>query len=725
MTILQAFELALQSHQSGRLAEAEALYRRILGVQPNHAEVLHMLGLLAFQISHLDAAAELIGKAIALMPGNAACYSNLSEVLRLRGQLDAAITAGRTAIRLKPDYAEAQSNLGNALKDKGLPDEAIAAYRRAIVLKPDFADAHRNLGNALRDKGQLDDAITACRRAIAIQPNDPQAHNNLGNALKDAGMMDEAIPAYRRAIELKPDLAEAHSNLGNALKDAGRTGEAIAAYRWAIELKPDLAEAYVNLGNALKDAGLMDEAISTYRRAIELKPDLAKAHSNLGNALKDAGQLDEAIGCYRHAMTLAPDDPAAGSNLINALHFHPDYDAASICAESCRWNLRFAEPLRQFHCPHANDRDPERRLRIGYVSPDFRDHVVGRNILPILERHDRSRFEVFCYANVTQPDALTERFKNASTAWRNIAAMPDQAVADLIRADQIDILMDLALHMANHRLPVFARRPAPVQVTWAGYPGSTGLETIDYRISDSYLDPAGGADDCYSEATIRLPDSFWCHDPLDDSPPVNPLPALGRHYVTFGSLNNYCKVHRGVIELWSRVLCAVKDSRMLLLSPNGGHRQRALEVFQLHGVAAERIEWFTPADRKKYLTAYQRMDISLDTFPYNGHTTSLDSFWMGVPVVTLTGRTVVGRAGLSQLMNLGFLELIASAPDDYVRIASELANDLPRLSHLRSTLRGRMEQSPLMDAPRFARNMEAACREMWRHFCMEKKPALP
>jgi predicted O-linked N-acetylglucosamine transferase (SPINDLY family) len=311
---------------------------------------------------------------------------------------------------------------------------------------------------------------------------------------------------------------------------------------------------------------------------------------------------------------------------------------------------------------------------------------------------------------------LTQRFQEASHGWRNIKAVSDEAAADLIRADRIDILIDLALHTGGHRLAVSARKPAPVQAAWAGYPGSTGLEAVDYRFTDPYLDPPG-SDEYSSEEPIRLPDTFWCYDPVTDLPPVNPLPALTAGRITFGSLNNFCKVNERVIALWSRVLSAVPGSRLLLLSKDGPHRARTLELFQRCGVEPSRIEWFTTAARSLYLAAYHRIDLGLDTFPYNGHTTSLESFLMGVPVVTLIGPTRVGRGGLSQATNLGLPELIAYTPEQYVEIAVELAADLSRLSRLRATLRYRMHSSPLMDAPRFTRNMEAAFRTIWRRWC--------
>jgi len=284
----------------------------------------------------------------------------------------------------------------------------------------------------------------------------------------------------------------------------------------------------------------------------------------------------------------------------------------------------------------------------------------------------------------------------------------------MVRADRIDVLVDLSLHMAHHRLLVFARKPAPVQVSWLGYPSTTGLETIDYRLTDPFLDSVGAADSCYSEKSARLPETFWCYDPLNETLFPNDLPALRNGFIRFGCLNNFCKVNDGVLELWAKVLAAVAASRLLLLAPLGSARQKVLESFSRCGIESQRIEFVDFAARSKYLELYHRIDLGLETFPYNGHTTSLDSLWMGVPVVTLVGATAVGRAGWSQLSNLGLTELAAHAPQDFVRIASELANDLPRLSELRSTLRQRMATSPLMDAPRFARNIEAAYRRIWK-----------
>jgi predicted O-linked N-acetylglucosamine transferase (SPINDLY family) len=340
-----------------------------------------------------------------------------------------------------------------------------------------------------------------------------------------------------------------------------------------------------------------------------------------------------------------------------------------------------------------------------------------------MSAHDHQDFEIICYSAVTLPDAFTARMRGHADVWRDIAGLTDEQIVELVRADAIDVLVDLTMHMGprNH-LRVFARKPAPVQVCWLAYPGTTGLSAIDYRLTDPYIDPPGLDDRYYSEESIRLPDSFWCYDPLTSEPAVNALPALELGYVTFGCLNNFCKVNAPVLELWGQVLKAVDRSRLLLLAADGTHRQRTLEVLGREGVAPERVSFVGKQPRPQYLAQHHQVDVALDTFPYNGHTTSLDGFWMGVPVITLVGDTVVGRAGLGQLTNLGMEELAARSPDSFVSIAVALANDLPRLSQYRATLRDQLMKSPLTDAPRFARNVEAAYRGMWERWCANGSP---
>ena len=757
MNIPRAFQIALQHHQAGRLAEAEALYRQILAAQPDHAEALHHLGVIAQQVGRHDLAVEWIRQATILHPINPVAHSNLGEALRSLGRFNEAMAACRRALELNPNYPNAYLNLGNALRDGGQLEEAITEYRHALGVKPDYAEAHNNLGNALRERGQLDEANAACRRALDFKPDYPEAlinlgavlagqnelddamaalhralelksdypkaHLNLGIVLREQGQIDEAIAAFRRALELSPDYAEAHNNLGIALRERGRFDEAVAACRRALDLKPGYPEAHIQLANALWKRGQLDEAIAAYRRAFELKRDVPEAYNNLGNALKDQGELDEAIAAYRHALRLKPEDAWTHSNLIYALHLHPACDARAISDEQGRWNRKFCDPFKRFVLLHANDRAVARRLRIGYVSPDFLDHAVGRYALPLFEHHDRERFEILCYSGAVQTDGMTERLRALAHGWRSTVGVPDARLAEMIREDKVDILVDLTMHAADNRLPMFARQPAPVQVTWLAYPGSTGLPSIGYRLTDAQMDPPGERPAWSAEEPVRLPDSWCCYHQAEDSPEINALPAWSAKGLTFGSMNNFAKVNEGPLALWVRVLEAVQGSRLLMLCPEGRTRERVQGFFGARGIAAERLELVGHLSRRDYLRRYQRIDIGLDPFPCNGMTTTCDALWMGVPVVTLPGETPNSRAGLSLLSTVGHRELAASSEEDYVRIAVELAGDLQRLADLRATLRPRMLASPLMDAPRFARNVEAAYRKMWREWCDPQSPA--
>jgi predicted O-linked N-acetylglucosamine transferase (SPINDLY family) len=713
----QALAQAIQLHQAGRLSQAEGIYRQILQQDPNNSQALHLLGVLAHQVGKDPLAVELISKAVAIDPSQAAFRSNLGLALSAMSRFEEAVQTLREAVRIDPSLADAWCNLGDALLHHGNIEQSIAATRKAIQLRDDFPAAWNNLGNALSARGEWERALSAYRTAIAHRPDVPEAHANLASVLRDMARLDEAEQEARLSLQLKPDYAIAHVILGDILRQQGRLEAALGEIRSGIALQPASADAYNALAGALRDSGDLDAAIDASGEAIRLNPESAESFNSLANALKDQARLDEAIDAYRKAVDLAPHAANIHSNLIYTMYFSPKTcDLATIAAEHERWRSRHEDPLRSQ--PHTNNRDPNRRLRIGYVSPDFCTHVLSFFNIPLLTHHDRERFEVYCYSNVRRQDAITQRFKQTATAWRDIAALSDEQAAARIRSDGIDILVDLAQHMAHNRLPVLARKPAPVQVAWIGYPGSTGLKSIDYRMTDPHLDPPGMFDAYSSEQVIRLPDSFWCYDPFIDEPQPGELPALRASSITVGCLNNFCKVNEPVLALWARVLTAVPNSRLLLLTDPGRHRQMTLDSLAKMGIDPTRVEFFSRRPRPQYLELYHRIDITLDTLPYNGHTTTMDSLWMGVPVVSRLGATPVGRAGLSILTNLGLAdELLARTDDNFVQIATDLARDADRLAQFRRTLRTRMKQSPLMDAPRFARNVEDAYRQMWKQWC--------
>jgi protein O-GlcNAc transferase len=751
LTIQQAFDLAMQHHQSGRLSEAEHLYSLILAQQPDHCDATHFLGLLAHQSGRNDVAIKLLRRATTLNPDYADAHNNLANILRAAGDLNAAIASYRIAVRVRPDYAEAFSNLGNALRENGELSESVAVCRKAVALKPDYAKAHNNLANALAQQGNLDDAIAAYKQAISLVPNFPEAHNNLGNALRQNGQRDDAVAAYRHAITLRADYADAFSNLGVALKESGNLQDAIAAFRKAIALRPTLAEAHnnlgitlehqrqyddaiaayqqaislnpalaishSNLGSALKEIGKLDDAIAACRQAILLNPNLPDAHNNLGNALKDKGDLDNAIAAYRQAVAVDPASAHFHSNLLYAIHLHPAYDARAVADEHRTWNEKHAAPLHEFIQAHDNDRNPDRPLRVGYISPDFRDHVVGRHLLPLLQNHDRHQFEVFCYCDVLSPDALTAQLKENATTWRKIVGLTDEQVSQQIRADKIDLFVDLSGHTANNRLLVFARKPAPLQLTYLGYNGTTGVTTMDYRLSDPHLDPENSDLSLYSEKTIRLPKTYWCYAPYP-APEPSPAPLICNGYITFGCLNNFAKISPAAFDLWATILAAVPNSHLIFHAPP----ERQSDLVQRLNLPIDRLKFVPKQNWSSYTQTYSQIDIALDPFPYNGGITTCDALWMGVPVITLSGQMSVGRAGRSILSNLNLQELIAHTPEEYANIAISLAEDHRRVIALRAGMRERMRSSPLMDQKGFARDVESAYRQMWRALCAASTP---
>jgi protein O-GlcNAc transferase len=600
---------------------------------------------------------------------------------------------------------------------------AEALYREVLAKDARHLVATHLLGALLLETQRNENALDLLRKAVQRAPNEAVFFVNLGEAQRRLGQYANAKTSFHWALRLRPGLAEAHHALGLIFRSEGREEDAIIHLRQAIVLKPGNLRAHLALAGALYRLERLDEAYAVCSTTLELDSNSADVHDSLGVVLTAHGRMEEAIASYRRALDCEPGHQAAHSNLVFALPFHLGETCESIKSEAIQWGQRHAATMAKLRRPHANERDPARRLRVGYVSPDFRRHCQALFFLPLIEHHNRAEVDVFCYSLVIRPDEVTENIRGLAYDFRNIAEVGDAEVLETIRKDRIDLLIDLTMHMSGNRLGLFAAKPAPVQVAWLAYPGTTGLEAMDYRITDVFLDPpelqSPGA---YSEKSVRLPETFWCYapmasEPMASEPEIHDLPASSTQFVTFGSFNNFAKTNAAVFALWSRVLHAVDRSRLLLLAQSDQARARTLDAFCDAGIDPKRLEFTKYLPRPEYLAQYGKVDIVLDTFPYNGHTTSLDAFWMGVPVVTLLGSTVVGRAGLCYAKNLGLDGLVARTPDEFVAIACDLAGDLPRLARLRADLRERMQRSPLMDAPRFARHIEAAYRWMWRQWC--------
>jgi protein O-GlcNAc transferase len=698
-----------------RWEDAAAAYRQSLALQAAAADVHFSLGRALQSCGRWSEAAAAYQAAAQIEPDSPDALNNLGNCLQRLDDLAGAEAAYRRSLELRPADASAMSNLGTAMTAMGRTDDALKMLRAAAALEPDVVRHAVNLGAALCQQRDFAQAQAVLSRALARDPDNADAAYNLANATAGLGQLSQAVEQYRRAISLRPNDAAALNNLGTVYKELGEFKLSAQAFEAAIAAQPASVVAINNLGCLLRSVGKMEEAERTLRRGLEIAPRHPALHNNLGNVLKDAGELDEAIDCFREAVALNSTDSEAHSNLAYALSFR-ELDGKRILEECRRWNERHASVFAPGIRPSQVDRLSDRRLRIGYVSPDFRDHCQSLFTIPLLAHHDHGGFEIFCYSNVERPDAHTARIGALADRWRDVRRLDDEAICDMIRADAIDILVDLTMHMAHGRPLVFARRPVPIQVAWLAYPGTTGLSAMDYRLSDPRLDPPG-FDNQYSERTVRLPDSFWCYDPLADQPEVNALPALSRGYLTLGCLNNPCKLTDATLRLWRGVMTALPDARLLLMAPPGSYRDRLLSRLAKQDIASHRIEFVAHQPREHYLRTYHQIDLQLDTFPYNGHTTSLDSLWMGVPVITRVGPTCVGRAGLSQLFHLDLLELACESDQAFIDAAVALGSDLPRLIDLRRELRPRLERSPLMDGARFARNMEMIYRQMFRDYC--------
>ena len=579
------------------------------------------------------------------------------------------------------------------------------------------AVAHYNRGVVLRQQGDVAGAMASYRQALKLAPGLPEAHLNLGSCLRESGDPDGALAAFRRAIALRPTYAEAHLNLGVALQDLGRLDEAIVAYRHARTFKADLAEAQYGLGVALFQQGKLDEALPELRRAVALRPNYVDAWNNFGVVLQACGQFDAAIAAYRKALEADPAGSATSyRNLMAAALHMPSLDAGARWELARGFEATYAAPIAARPAAgFVNSREPERRIKVGYVSSDLYEHPVGRNLEPVLAHRDRERFEVVCYAEVARPDGLTARFQALTDEWRSTTGLTDEQVAAQVRADAVDVLVVLAGRFDRNRPLVAAYRPAPVRVSFHD-PGTSGLSAMEYLIADRVLVPRG-TQERFSERVVALP-SFYIHAPLG-GPEVGPLPAAARAHVTFGSFNNPAKVNDEVLALWGEVLRAVPGARLKLKCKNwfvnSSLKQRFLRAL---GLAAERVE-FDAVDRSlgDHLGLYNEVDIALDPFPFTGSTTTFEALWMGVPVVTLAGAAMAGRWSASILHTLKLDELVAGSREEYVRIAAGLAGDLRRLSGLRAGLRARVVNSPLCDGKARARQVERIYRALWRRWC--------
>lgn len=654
-----------------------------------------------------------------LAPGHRPTLYLLGTLKAQGGDLVAARRYLEQATNQEPGFAPAWINLGNVLFQQGDIAAAEACHRKALVIDANLADACFGLGRILQTRREYAEAQKYLERAVVARPGYAQAHFQLGLALYHQGEWSRALHCYEQALRLDPQMVRVYSELGATLQKLGKVEESLAAYQCYVRESPDTAAGWNNLGNVQRLLARMDEAAESYRRALAIDPSVAEISNNLGNVLKTLGRLDESVACYRRALELKPGFVQAHSNLLMCLNYMPGLHEKQVFEEHVRWAALHIPKLAGVE-HHGNVLDPQRRLRIGYMSPDFRKHAVACFFEPLLAHHNHEQVQMMLYAQVARGDETTRRLQSLSDGWCCTVGMTHAELARRVREDGIDILVDLAGHSARNRLPVLGLRPAPVQISWLGYPNTTGMTTVDYRLTDAIADPPG-AEEFYTEKLIRLENGLSCFLPPAAAPECGPLPALTQKGVTFGSLNNLVKLNSAVIALWSRVLKQTPGSRLLLfrdmLRGNAGEWIRM--EFARHGIAGSRLDLrHELPDKEAYLSVYRSIDIGLDPFPWNGHVTTCEALWMGVPVITMRGPAHRGRLAASVLHQVGLDELVAESEEDYLRIAAGLADDQKRLSLLRDGMRKRVAESPLCDAAVFAASVEKVYRECWSRWCV-------
>lgn len=780
-------QTAVAHHQSGRWRDAELIYRQLLAEDPNHPDLWHLLGVLAYQVGRPAMAVDYIRRAIGLYDRAAAYFGNLGEAYRVQNDMLRAEKAFRRAIELDPNLADAHGNLALLLQATGRLDEARAAADRTVELRPQHAESHNNRGLILQQSGDLAAArqafVTAAKlrsdflaprqnleqlattlrqqkrtaevvdtfaAIVELQPNSPHAWSNYAAVLVEANRPDEAQRACERAVQIDPQCIDAWNNWGSLHLHQGRFAEAERCLQRALEIQPDALDALVNLATLQMRTGHDDRAESTLQQVLKRRPDLESARVALaqlwlrqgrtveantaldgvkqaklkqfgelmdqGVNLLHRGQPDAAGQAFERALQIEPNHAACHSNNLFSQLYLPESTPERLLELHREFDRRHVLPLRSQVREPAVPRDPHRVLRLGFVSADLRHHPIGFLLLRLLEGLDRTQFTPIAYSNRASKCETQQRLRQSVALWRDIELLDDGALAEQVRADQIDILFDLSGHTSGNRLLTFARRPAPVQVTWLAYPNTTGVSAIDYLLTDQRMTPRG-AERWYVEKVVRLPEVGAVYFPPQSLPAIGPLPAVSPQSITFGSFNNPAKLNRRVVRLWSDVLERLPLARLVLKfrgldEPSA--QERFADWFADAGVSRRRIEFLGDTPIDEMLAEYNRIDIALDTFPYSGGTTTMLALLMGVPVVTLPGETMASRQSLSVLGAIGADELIATDAEDYVDRVVALAYDLPRLAELRRGLRGRMLQSPFCDAARFADQFAITIRRLWQ-----------
>ena len=751
--------LGLAIHQAGRSEEAIKLFRKAVEIKPDYSAAFGNLGNALVGLEKYDEAISNYRQALEINPKSAELHNAIGIAFKADGQLEEAIVHYDQAIAINPEYVEALNNKGSVLMGCLKLDGAIECFKRALLLNSNMSKLHINLGHAYHELGQFEEATVSFENAIRIAPENADVYFYLGNSKKDLGHIEEAIDCFRSAIDLNSNVAKFHMSLGNIYIEQGLFEVSVNEFKQAISVQPEYGDSYLSLGDLLKEKGFHDEALETYHKAltinfedpindnwdaslvhnrigllnttlglqvealksfrasIECNPKSVEAHTNLAAILVYSGAFEEADVHFDSAIRIEPRNPTILSNKLFAAQYHLGQSAEALYSLACEWEQEHAPSSCADWPIHQNEPDPDRMLRIGFVSGDLGHHPVGFIILNLLKSLSVLRMVTICYST-RPPDTGAGTIKAAASIWRNVYKKSDAFISDLILADEIDILIDLSGH-AGSTLPIFARKPAPIQISWAGWVGTTGLSAMDYVLSDKYS-TLPDEEKYYTEKIIRMPDGWICFAPASTAPAVGPLPMKRNDYISFCAFCNPAKINVDVISVWSKIMTALPSSKLLIKYRGISsklNQDRIWGLFNAEGINRSRVilEGWSP--HNQLIARYNTIDIALDTFPYSGGVTTFEALWMGVPVVTMPGATFASRHSQSHLSTMGLLDLIAEDQDEYVKIAVDFASDVERLSDLRARLRPMMAASPSCNGKLFADNFEDRLRDVWRTWC--------
>ena len=705
---------AIQSFQSSNLDQAEQISRQVLKIQSNHFDALHLLGVVRGLKNQSDEALEFFRKALKIDPNNSLLNFNIAKAFSEIGEEEKAVKYHLRTTELNPTHPQAWQNFGKSLFNLRKFNDSLDCFNKALDFYPEYAEAWSSRGCVQTELDQYEDALTSCKKAISIQPNYAEAWSNLGNVFSKLNQYEQALVSYDKAISIKPAFADAWTNRGNALIELTRYEQALSSFEKAISIAPDCANSWTSRGYAFFKLNQYEQALASYDKAISINPDFADAWCNRANVLVATCQFELAEASCREAIRISPSHTLAQKILLFNLNYLDTASPQEAFKEAREYGISISQKsIPKFD--RWSTSSATEKLKIGFISGDFRNHPVGYFVESLFSHLDQTKFEIFAFPTVATTDDLTDRLKPFLMDWTPIYGKSDFDAASLIHQKGIHILVDLAGHTANNRLPVFSYKPAPVQASWLGYFSTTGLPEIDYFLGDPHLSPPSESK-FFTETLWNLPETWLCQAPHSFELPVSDLPALSNGYITFACFANLSKINDRVVSTWASLLRQVPQSKLLIKSKqlaDATQINRIQNWFKKFDIAPDRLLLEAPETWRNYFSAYNRVDIILDTFPYPGGTTSVDALWMGVPILTLKGDRFLSRLGESIAINAGNQEWIAEDVQDYVLKAVEFSSDLERLAQQRGALRSKILKSPLFDAKRFAKSFGDELLAIW------------